>query len=207
MATAPVCDGPTTSFSCFFFFIFFLFIPKCFCSLPIYLLSLGGLSFLSSLSVYSFISFIVVFLSSPPILHFLIILLFTLRTPLIIIHITLIILVTFPQATLHIHPLLSLLHRPTPPAADTLPSLLQSIVSINTCTASTRWLFPTSCFSATLSCCSHSLRSHLQSSFTLWVTLTLSHFLLDPAPVFPPVGSMFSPAGGILGCSQHCFRL
>src|SRR5258708_1399759 len=207
MATTPLCNGPTASFSCFFFFIFFLFIPKCFCSLPIYLLSLGGLSFLSSLSVYSFISFIVVFLSSPTILHFLFILLFTLRTPLIIIHITLTILVTFPQATLHIHPLLSLLHRPTPPGADTLPRLVQSRVSINTCTASTRWLFPTSCFSATLSCCSCSLRSCLQSSFASWVTSTLSHFLLNPVPIFPPVGSAFSPAGGILGHSQHCFRL
>src|SRR5258708_24391517 len=110
MATAPLCDGPTTSFSCFFFFIFFLFIPKCSCSLPIYLLSLGCLFFLPSLSVYSFNSFIVVFLSSPTILPFLIILLSTLRTPLVIICITLTILVTFPQATLCIHPLLSLLH-------------------------------------------------------------------------------------------------
>src|SRR5258707_15809133 len=101
-------------FFLFFLFIFFLFIPKCSCSLPIYLLSLGGPSFLSSLSVYSFISFIIVFLSSPTILHFLIILLSTLRTPLIIIRITLTILVTFPQATLHIRPLLSLPHRPTP---------------------------------------------------------------------------------------------
>src|SRR5258708_37841477 len=114
MATAPLCDRPTTSFSCFFLFIFFLFIPKCSCSLPIYLLSLGGPSFLSSLSVYSFISFIIVFLSSPTILHFLIILLSTLGTPLLIICITLTILITFPQPTLHIHPLLSLLHGPAP---------------------------------------------------------------------------------------------
>src|SRR5258708_8403655 len=115
MVTAPLFNRPTASFSCLFFFIFFLFIPKCACSLPIYLLSLGGPSFLSSLSIYSFISFIIVFLSSPTILHFLIILLSTLGTPLVIIHITLTILVTFPQATLHIHPLLSLPHGPTPP--------------------------------------------------------------------------------------------
>src|SRR5258707_1983624 len=114
MATAPLCNRPTASFSCLFFFIFFLFIPKCSCSLPIYLLSLGGPSFLSSLSIYSFVSFIIVFLSSPTILHFLIILLSTLGTPLVIIHITLTILVAFPQATLHICPLLSLPHGPTP---------------------------------------------------------------------------------------------
>src|SRR5260221_1588853 len=114
MVTAPLCDRPTASFPCFFLFIFFLFIPKCSCSLPIYLLSLGGPSFLSSLSVYSFISFIIVFLSSPTILYFLIILLSTLGTPLVIICITLTIIVAFPHATLHICPLLSLLHRPTP---------------------------------------------------------------------------------------------
>src|SRR6266436_3744977 len=122
MATAPLCNRPTASFSCLFFFIFFLFIPKCSCSLPIYLLSLGGPSFLSSLSIYSFISFIVVFLSSPTILHFLIILLSTLGTPLVIICITLTILVAFPQATLHIRPLLSLLHGPPPaPGTNTPP--------------------------------------------------------------------------------------
>src|SRR5258708_10086784 len=96
------------------YFILFLFIPKCSCSLPIYLLSLSGPPFLSSLSIYSFISFIIVFLSSPTILHFLIILLSTLRTPLVIICITLTILVAFPQSTLCICPLLSLPHRPTP---------------------------------------------------------------------------------------------
>src|SRR5258707_7195625 len=101
-------------FFLFFLFIFFLFIPKCSCSLPIYLLSLGGPSFLSSLSIYSFVSFIIVFLSSPTILHFLIILLSTLRTPLIIICITLTILITFPWATLRIRPLLSLPHGPAP---------------------------------------------------------------------------------------------
>src|SRR5260370_1952180 len=100
MATAPLCDRPTASFSCFFLFIFFLFIPKCSCSLPFYLLSLGGLSFLHSFSIYSFDSFIVVFLSSPTIIHFLIIPLSTLGTPLVIIHITLTILIAFPQATL-----------------------------------------------------------------------------------------------------------
>src|SRR5260370_12045518 len=188
MATTPLCNGPTASFSCFFFFIIFLFIPKCCCSLPIYLLSLGGSSFLSSVSIYSFVSFIIVFLSSPTILHFLIILLSTLRTPLIIICIPLTILITFPWATLRIHPLLSLPHGSAPPGANTLPRPVRLRASINACTALTRWLFPVSCFSATLSCHSHSLRSHLQSLFASQATSTLFCFLLDPPPVFPLLG-------------------
>src|SRR5258708_20911372 len=187
MATAPLCDRPTTSFSCFFLFIFFLFIPKCSCSLPIYLLSLGGLFFLPSLSIYSFDSFIVVFLSSPTILHFLIILLSTLRTPLIIICITLTILITFPWATLRIRPLLSLPHGSAPPGANILPKPVRLRASINACTALTRCLFPVTCFSSTLSCHPPSLSSNLQSLFPSQATSTLFCFLLDPVPFFPPL--------------------
>src|SRR5258708_420069 len=97
------------------FLIFFLFIPKCSCSLPLYLLSLGGPSFLSSLSVYSFIFFYYYCLSflfyyitllnhpplhpwNPPCHH--------LHHPHHPHH--------FSPGCPHIHPLLSLLHRPTP---------------------------------------------------------------------------------------------
>src|SRR5258708_3494350 len=96
---------------------------------------------------------------------------------------------------------------PPAPGTDTPPRPVQSRASVNACTTSTRQLFPASCFSATLSCRSRSLRSCLQSSFASWVTLTLSHFPLNLAPIFPPVGSVFSPVGGILGHLQHCFWL